>query len=269
MGSTGALHMKEGLGNYKSPAARGQISRHHVVSQFIGAEMIVKKYGFDRATLDAYALQSHQRAAAATEAGAFDDEIIAARDRNPRGPQDRTPSTKASASTRALESIGSVKLLQEGGTDHRGQRQPDLRRQLGGADRQRTGVEGTWPDADRAHPQSDRHRGRSRHHARRAAVRDRQARCKRAGMKIGDIDLFEVNEAFAPVPLAWLQHTAPIPTGSTSMAARSPRPPARRVGHQADGDTGSRAAAPRQANTGCRRCAKAVVMANVTIIERL
>jgi acetyl-CoA C-acetyltransferase len=30
---------------------------------------------------------------------------------------------------------------------------------------------------------------------------------RRAGMKIGDIDLFEVNEAFAPVPLAWLAHT--------------------------------------------------------------
>jgi acetyl-CoA C-acetyltransferase len=30
----------------------------------------------------------------------------------------------------------------------------------------------------------------------------------RAGMKIGDIDLYEVNEAFAPVPLAWLKHTS-------------------------------------------------------------
>jgi len=30
---------------------------------------------------------------------------------------------------------------------------------------------------------------------------------KRAGMKIEDIDLYEVNEAFAPVPLAWLKHT--------------------------------------------------------------
>ena len=34
---------------------------------------------------------------------------------------------------------------------------------------------------------------------------------QRAGMKIGDIDLYEVNEAFAPVPLAWLTHTGADP----------------------------------------------------------
>ena len=33
----------------------------------------------------------------------------------------------------------------------------------------------------------------------------------KAGMKIDGIDLFEVNEAFAPVPLAWLQHTGADP----------------------------------------------------------
>jgi acetyl-CoA C-acetyltransferase len=46
-------------------------------SQFMGAEMIAAKYGHDRARLDAYALASHQRAKAATEAGAFADEIVA------------------------------------------------------------------------------------------------------------------------------------------------------------------------------------------------
>ncbi|HEY0114733.1 MAG TPA: acetyl-CoA C-acetyltransferase, partial [Allosphingosinicella sp.] len=30
---------------------------------------------------------------------------------------------------------------------------------------------------------------------------------QRAGMRIGEIDLYEVNEAFAPVPLAWLEHS--------------------------------------------------------------
>ena len=34
---------------------------------------------------------------------------------------------------------------------------------------------------------------------------------QRAGMKIGDIDLFEVNEAFAPIPMAWLKHTGADP----------------------------------------------------------
>src|SRR3546814_11627253 len=38
-----------------------------------------------------------------------------------------------------------------------------------------------------------------------------QLALKKAGMKIDDIDLFEVNEAFAPVPLAWLQATGADP----------------------------------------------------------
>ena len=45
---------------------------------------------------------------------------------------------------------------------------------------------------------------------------------KKAGMKIDDIDLFEVNEAFASVPVAWLKdHRRRSGTGSTSTAARS------------------------------------------------
>jgi len=45
-------------------------------SQFMGAEMIAEKYGHDRERLDAFALESHRRAKAATEAGAFADEIV-------------------------------------------------------------------------------------------------------------------------------------------------------------------------------------------------
>ena len=44
---------------------------------------------------------------------------------------------------------------------------------------------------------------------------------KKAGMSIDDIDLFEVNEAFASVPTAWLKTTGADPANSTSMAARS------------------------------------------------
>ena len=45
-------------------------------SQFAGAQMIAEKYGFDRDALDRFALKSHQLAAAATQAGAFDAEIL-------------------------------------------------------------------------------------------------------------------------------------------------------------------------------------------------
>lgn len=48
-------------------------------SQFVGAEMIAKKWGFDRESLDRYALESHRRAAAAINAGAFANEIMPVR----------------------------------------------------------------------------------------------------------------------------------------------------------------------------------------------
>ena len=43
----------------------------------------------------------------------------------------------------------------------------------------------------------------------------------RAGMKVGDIDVFEVNEAFAPVLLAWSEDTGACSSGPTRTAGRS------------------------------------------------
>ena len=45
-------------------------------SQFTGAQMMADKYGFSREALDAFALESHRRAAAATRTGAFQNEIV-------------------------------------------------------------------------------------------------------------------------------------------------------------------------------------------------
>ena len=44
----------------------------------------------------------------------------------------------------------------------------------------------------------------------------------RSGLSIDDIGVYEVNEAFAPVPLAWLAEIGADPAGSTRAAARSP-----------------------------------------------
>ena len=70
MGSPSILAAKNGMGHYMSPEIRRKYPGPDF-SQFIGAEMMVKKYGLTRDDLDAYALQSHQRAIAATKAGAF------------------------------------------------------------------------------------------------------------------------------------------------------------------------------------------------------
>src|SRR6476660_3940620 len=66
---------KNGLGYYMSPRMQQRYPSGEF-SQFVGAEMIARKYGLTKDQLDAYALQSHQRARSATEAGRFAAEIL-------------------------------------------------------------------------------------------------------------------------------------------------------------------------------------------------
>ena len=92
---------------------------------------------------------------------------------------------------------------------------------------------------------------------------------KRAGMTIDDIDLYEVNEAFAPVPLAWLEHVGADPDAAQRQWRRDrARPSARRLGRQADGDAGPRAARAR-ARYGLQTMCEGGGIANVTIVEAL
>ena len=67
MGSNAMFHMKEGLGHYMSPELQAKYPGIQF-SQFMGAEMIVKKHGFTKDDLDRFAYESHKRAIAATEA---------------------------------------------------------------------------------------------------------------------------------------------------------------------------------------------------------
>ncbi|HSI16200.1 MAG TPA: beta-ketoacyl synthase N-terminal-like domain-containing protein, partial [Sphingomonas sp.] len=84
MGSTAMLFAQAGLGKAKSPR---QEERYPGVqfSQFLGAQMIADKFGFTRDQLDEYALESHRRAAAATERGDFKDEILGLMIETPEG----------------------------------------------------------------------------------------------------------------------------------------------------------------------------------------
>ncbi len=203
MGSTAMLFMKEGLGNYKSPRLEEAYPKV-MFSQFVGAEMIVKKYGFTRDDLDAYALESHHKAIAATQAGAFENEIVALEIDTPEGKQWH----KVDEGIRfdaTMESIASVKLLQEGGAIS-----------AANASQICDGSSAVLIVSEQAlkdHNLTPRARIVNLTVTAGDPVimleeplfaTDRAL--KRAGMNIADIDLYEVNEAFAPVPLAWLKH---------------------------------------------------------------
>jgi acetyl-CoA C-acetyltransferase len=76
MGSNYTLHAQAGVGT--GPFSARIQHRYGVTdfSQFRGAQMIADRYGLTRADLDAFALDSHRKAAAATRSGALDAEIL-------------------------------------------------------------------------------------------------------------------------------------------------------------------------------------------------
>ena len=204
MGSTFKLFKDAGLGTSKSEGLEKAYPGVQF-SQFMGAEMLVKKHGFTRDDLDQFALESHQKAIKATESGAFENEIVAVEIETAEG-KEHHKIDEGIRFDASKESIGAVKILQEGGaiTAANASQICDGSSAVLICSEQALKDHGLTPRArivnltvtagdpvimleeplfatDRA--------------------------LQRAGMKIGDIDLYEVNEAFAPVPLAWLKHT--------------------------------------------------------------
>ncbi len=203
MGSVATLFMKEGLGNYKSPRLEEKYPKM-MFSQFMGAEMIVEKHGFSKDDLDAYALGSHQKAIAATNAGAFDNEIVPIEVDTPEG-REVHKTDEGIRFDATMESIQSVKLLKEGGaiTAANASQICDGASAVLIVSEQALKDHGLTP--------------RARIHTLTVTAGDpvimleeplfaTDKALARAGLSIGDIDLYEVNEAFAPVPLAWLKH---------------------------------------------------------------
>lgn len=203
MGSNFRLHAEAGLGvGPWSPRIKARYGVEEF-NQFTGAEMIAAKYGFSRDDLDAFALESHRRGAAATEAGAFADEILPLPVETPEGAvlHARDEGIRYDASP---ESIGGVKLLREGG-----------RLTAATSSQICDGAAGVLVVNDRA-LKAHGLTPLARIHNLTVTAGDpvimleepipatRRA-LARAGLSIGEIDLYEVNEAFASIPLAWRQ----------------------------------------------------------------
>ncbi len=208
MGSTAMFHMKEGLGNYKSPGLEEKYPGIQW-SQFMGAEMIVKKHGFDKDQLDNFALGSHAKAIKATETGAFEKEIVPVEIETAEGEQMHTVDEGIRFDA-TLESIQSVKKLSEQGTLTAASSSQicDGSSAVLVVSEQALKDHGLTPLA-RIHNLTVTAGDPVIMLEEPLFATDRAL--QRAGMTIGDIDLYEVNEAFAPVPLAWLKHTGADP----------------------------------------------------------
>lgn len=194
-----SYHARDGVG--VGPFSDRILKRFGVetFSQFEGAEMMAAKYGFDRETLDRFALESHRRAAAATAAGAFDREIVPLAVET--GLHSRDEGIRADAT---LEGIASVKLLKEGGVVSAANASQicDGASALLVVSAEALKQHGLTPIArvvTMAVTAGDPVIMLEE------PINATRRALKKAGMEIGDIDLYEVNEAFAPVPLAWAQ----------------------------------------------------------------
>ena len=266
MGSTAMLFMKEGLGNYKSPRLEERYPGI-MFSQFMGAEMIVKKHGFNREMLDAYALESHRRAAAATQAGAFDAEIVPLDIETPEG----TLNHRTDEGIRydaSPESLAAVKLLQEGGsiTAANASQICDGSSAVLIVNEAALKAHGLTPLA-RIHNLTVTGGDPVIMLEEPLFATDRAL--KRAGLSIDDIDLYEVNEAFAPVPLAWMKHVG------ADHAKLNVNGGAIALGHPL-GASGTKLMATlvhalkaRGGRYGLQTMCEGGGIANVTIIERL
>ena len=170
------------------------------VSQFRGAEMIAEKWNLSREEMEAYAFESHERAIRAIDEGRFDPEI------SPLAGVEVDEGPRRGGS---LEKMAQLSPLVEGGrlTAALASQVSDGAAALLVASEQAVVDHGLTPRA-RIHHMSVR--GDDPIYMLTGPIAATAHALERTGMSIGDFDLFECNEAFAPVPLAWmLEHRVP------------------------------------------------------------
>ena len=171
------------------------------VSQFRAAELIAEKWGISRAEMEEYALESHRRAVAAADEGRFEREIVpygaAKADEGPR----RDTSLAKMAALRTLVPDGRV-------TAAVASQISDAASAVLVASASALRRHGLTPRA-RIHHLSAR--GADPIFMLTAPIPATSYALDKAGMTLDQIDLVEINEAFASVVLAWLRETAADP----------------------------------------------------------
>ncbi|HLV16999.1 MAG TPA: acetyl-CoA C-acetyltransferase [Pseudomonas sp.] len=167
------------------------------VNQFYAAQRIADHWGFSRAQMEAFALESHRRALAAREAGLFKAEIVPVagveHDETPREttlekmaelePVDPTyPSITAAVSSQTADAAAALLVVSERAL-----------KRYGLTPRARIHHLSVLGDDPIWHL--------------RAPIPATQAALKKSGLSLGEIDRVEINEAFASVVMAWLAET--------------------------------------------------------------
>ncbi|MFH0301583.1 acetyl-CoA C-acetyltransferase [Bradyrhizobium sp. 31Argb] len=267
MGLASSLPQKNGFGYYKSPNIEKRYP-NIMFSQFTGAEMMAEKYGLSKDQLDEYAYGSHQRAIAATQAGHFKDEIVPVQITRADGTTDTHHIDEGIRFDASREGIKGVKLIAENGKLTAASSSHICDGASGVLVVNEKGLKqlGVKPMA-RIHHMSML--GHDPVIMLEAPLPATERALKKAGMTIDDIDLFEVNEAFASVPTAWLKTTGADPARLNVNGG------AIALGHPLGGfgtklmTTLINALKQRNKRYGLQTMCEGGGMANVTIVERL
>ena len=193
-----------GAGNYMSPNIRARYPDVHSFSQFVGAEMIAKKYNQSKDMLDEFGFHSQQKAAAAAKANAFAAEIVPVEGLDKENNPVTHVQDEGIRFDATLESTKGVRLLAEDGRLTAATSSQICDGASGAIVCNEAGLKklGLEPIARIDHMSV---LGADPVIMLEAPIPATQAALKKAGRKIDDIDLYEVNEAFASVPLAWLE----------------------------------------------------------------
>jgi acetyl-CoA C-acetyltransferase len=242
-------------------------------NQFEAAERIAKRRGITRADLDAFGLRSQRNAASAWAAGYFDREVISVKapvldaDRQPAG-ETATVDRDQGLRETTLEGLAKLRPVLDGGLHTAGTSSQisdgaaalllvdeRLAHDIGLRPRARIVAQALIGDEPYYHLDGP------------VAATERVLR--RSGMTIGDVDVFEVNEAFASVVLSWMSVHEPDPDRVNVNGG------AIALGHPV-GSTGSRLLTTALHELERRDATVALVsmcaggaMATATIIERL
>lgn len=243
--------------------------KHEIINQGLSAERIAKKWELSREDLDRFAYESHQKAITAIDSGKFDAEVVpvvvnrvdgtvetVAKDEGPR--PDSTPEVLASLKTvfdeNGVITAGNASQMSDGASAvllMSKEKAEELGLKPLARIVART-VVGSDPTLMLTGP-----------------IEATKKVLLRAGLSIEDMDVYEVNEAFAPVPLAWLKETGADPE------KLNPNGGAIALGHPL-GATGTKllvSMVNELQRTGGRYGLLAICegmgMANATIIERI
>lgn len=258
-----------GSNRKKEPFSEKLTSKYEMIHQGISAERIAEKWGFSREELDAFSLQSHEKAIQAQREGRFEREIMPLEVSLEDGTTKLVTEDEGPRADTSLEKLASLKpAFQEDGriTAGNSSQISDGANAILLMSREKAEELGLKP--------------RFRVLARTVVGSDptlmltgiipaTEKVLRKAGLKLADIDIFEVNEAFAPVVLAWLKET-----GADSKKV-NPNGGAIALGHPL-GASGGRLMITMMhelertgGRFGLQTMCEGHGMANATIIERL